>query len=185
MGTIPAYPTFTAGEIPTAAKLNQQRDAGNFWGRTPRCYAYQSTIQSLTNNVWGLIALQSEVYDYVQSGDTAAHDLVTDNSRVYIRTSGIYELSGQVQIATNATGVRQAQIRLNAGGSSAAGSLLAVNQQSPVTGASTSVGIIPVEVPLVAGDYVEIFGFQNSGGALNTVAGQGVTFLKVKMTGSP
>lgn len=184
MGTIPTTPTFTAGEKLTAAELEQINDAVDFWALTPRCYAYQSTIQSLTNNTWAAITLDAEVYDIVQSGDTVSHDLSTDNSRIYVRTAGKYELSGQVQVASNATGYRAAQIRLNAAGSSAGGTGLAVNYQGAISGVSTSVNVIPVEASLNAGDYIELFGLQNSGGALNTVGGLGVTYLRLKLTGS-
>jgi hypothetical protein len=180
VGTIPTTPTFTAGEKLTAAELEQINDAVDFWALTPRCYAYQS----LTHNTWAPITLDAEVYDIVQSGDTTSHDLSTDNSRIYVRTSGKYELSGQVQVASNATGYRAAQIRLNAAGSSAGGSGLAVNYQGAISGVSTSVNVIPVEASLNAGDYIELFGLQNSGGALNTVGGLGVTYLRLKLTGS-
>ena len=184
MGTIPTAPTFTAGSTLAAADLNELRDAIDFWALTPRTYAWQSAAQSTTSGAAALIALQSEVYDIVQSGDTASHDLVTDNSRLYVRTTGKYEINGQVQFATNATGVRTAQIRLNAAGAVGGGSLLVTAQQSPLTGASTSVTMPSIEVALTAGDYIEMFGTQTSGGALNTVVGQGVTFLRMKLTGS-
>lgn len=41
-----------------------------------------------------------------------------------------------------------------------------------------------VEVDLSVGDYIEAFGQQNSGGALNTVVGSGISFLRVKLTGT-
>lgn len=184
MGAIPVGPTFTAGQVVTAAQLNQMNDVSAFWALTPRCYAYQATLQSLTHNTWAAVTCDGEVYDIVQSGDTAAHDLSTNNSRIYVRTSGKYELSGQVQVASNATGYRAAQIRLNAAGSGVGGTFLAASYQGAISGVSTSVNVISVEAPLNAGDYIELFGLQNSGGALNTVAGQGVTFLRMKLTGS-
>ena len=48
----------------------------------------------------------------------------------------------------------------------------------------TSVPISPIIVPMAAGDYVEIFGFQNSGGNLATTPGQGLTFLSVTLDAS-
>ena len=47
-----------------------------------------------------------------------------------------------------------------------------------------SVPIPTVEVSLTAGDYVEAFAQQNSGGALDTIVGSGVSFLRVKLSGS-
>lgn len=184
MGTIPTPPTFVAGEIPTASKLNQLRDAINFWALTPRTYAWQSVAQSLPNGTVTAVTFTSEVYDVVQSGDTASHDNTTDPSRIYVRTSGKYEISAQVQIASNATGARTATVRLNAAGNGAAGTVLATNQQSPVTGISTSVSTPTIEASLTAGDYIELFATQTSGGALNTVAGLGTTFMRMKLTGT-
>lgn len=184
MGTIPTQAAFVAGAKLTAAQLNQMRAVDDFWALTPRCSAHQSAVQSIPNNVYTVLTFDAEVYDIVQSGDSPSHDLVTNNSRLVIRTTGKYEITGQYQAATNVTGYRAAQVRLNAAGNPAAGTLLTVNQQSPVTGASTSVPLVPVEVALTAGDYIEMFAIQNSGGALNTVPGAGVTYLRFKLTGS-
>ena len=185
MGTIPTPPTFVAGQTSgVAAGLNQLRDCINFWALTPRVYAYQSTTQSLPTNTFTAITFDSEVYDVVQSGDTASHDNTTNNTRLIARTPGKYEITGQVQIAANATGARSVQLRLNAAGNPASGTQIALNQQTPLASSSTSVSITPIEVQLSAGDYVEMFANQQSGGALNTGTGQGTTFLRMKLTGS-
>lgn len=183
MGKIPNAPTWRAGYPVTADICNQQRDAMNFWALTPRCYAYQATAQSLTSGTYTAITLDSEVYDIVQSGDTPMHDTVTNNTRIYIRTAGKYEISGQVQFVSNATGNRQCSVNLNAAGTWSTGTALAQNIQAPVSGGTSSVTIPKVEAALSEGDYVEIFGYQNSGGSLNTVPGLGITILRVNLTG--
>ena len=71
--------------------------------------------------------------------------------------------------------------RAGAGGG---GTLLYQAIQSPVTGNATSVPIIPVEVDLTAGDYVEMFAYQTSGGALSVDTGQAATFLRMRLVGS-
>lgn len=179
MGTIPAFPSFTSGENPTAAKLNQWKTAGDFWALTPRCAAYPTGVQSLASGATVNIGLDAELYDIVQAVDAATpmHDNGTNNDRIVIRTSGKYTISGQVQFASNATGYRIAQIELNGSGSA-----LFRNTQSPVSGASTSVPILPQEYPLVAGDVVRLQAFQNSGAALSTVGGLANTFLRVVLT---
>ena len=120
----------------------------------------------------------------MQSGDTPMHDNATNNTRIVCRTGGKYEITGQVQIGSNATGVRTAQIRLNSAGNAGSGTLLAINQQGAVSGGATSVGIIPVEAVLSAGDYIEMFGTQTSGVNLTTVVGAGLTFMRMKLTGA-
>lgn len=180
MGSIPALPAFVAGQKVTAAQLNSMNDFSSFLLTPPQCSAYQGVAQNLTTGTWGAITLDAEVFDIVQSGDTASHDNATNNSRIYIRTTGKYEVSGQVQIATSATGLRAAQVRLNAAGAVGSGSMVTQNQQSPVSGGSTSVAVGPYVQPFTAGDYIELFGFQSSGGTVATVIGQGTTFLRLK-----
>jgi hypothetical protein len=184
MGTIPTITTFVAGTELTAAMLNEVKAASDFWALTPRCYAYASGAQSLASGVYTAIAFDSEIYDIVQSGDSPSHDAATNNTRLYVRTSGKYEITGQVYFATNATGSRSADLRLNAAGNPAGGTRIALNQQTALSGVGSPATAPVIEYPLVTGDYVEIFGMQNSGGALNTAGGSGLTLLRMKLTGS-
>lgn len=186
MGVIPTIATATAGTVATAAYMNSIKAANDFWALTPRAYVYQSSVTSVANSAasWTLLPMQAEVFDIVQSGDSPMHDTTTDPSRVYIRTAGKYEINGQVQIVLNSVGYRAAQVRLNAAGSGSGGTQLALNVVDASSAALVSLPIPTVEVALTAGDYVEAFAQQNSGGALNTVAGSGVTFLRMKLTGT-
>lgn len=185
MGTIPTIPTFTAGQVLTAAELNNMKDVADFWALTPRCFAYSGVPQTLTTGVFAAINFNEEVYDVVQSGDSPSHDTATNNTRIYIRTAGKYEIGAQIEFASNASGNRQTMVRLNAAGSYTGGTLLAVNYQSPASGVSTSCAIPTTEFDFGVGDYIEVFAYQSSGGNLNTVTGAaGVTFLRTKLTGS-
>ena len=186
MGTIPTISTFTAGAVLTATQLNTMKAASDFWALTPRAYVYQSSVTSIANSAasWTLLPMQAEVFDIVQSGDSPMHDTTTDPSRIYIRTTGKYEINGQVQIVLNSAGYRAAQVRLNAAGSGSGGTQVALNVVDASSAALVSLPIPTVEVALTDGDYVELFAQQNSGGALNTIVGAGVTFLRVKLSGS-
>ncbi len=186
MGVIPTIATATAGTVATAAYMNSIKAASDFWALTPRAYVYQSSVTSVANSAasWTLLPMQAEVFDIVQSGDSPMHDTTTDPSRIYIRTTGKYEINGQVQIVLNSVGYRAAQVRLNAAGSGSGGTQLALNVVDASSAALVSLPIPTVEVALSAGDYVELFAQQNSGGALNTIVGAGVTFLRVKLTGT-
>jgi len=186
MGVIPTIATATAGTVATAAYMNSIKAASDFWALTPRAYVYQSSVTSVANSAasWTLLPMQAEVFDIVQSGDSPMHDTTTDPSRIYIRTTGKYEINGQVQIVLNSVGYRAAQVRLNAAGSGSGGTQLALNVVDASSAALVSLPIPTVEVSLTEGDYVEAFAQQNSGGALNTIVGAGVTFLRVKLTGS-
>ena len=186
MGTIPTIATAVAGTVETAAYMNSIKAANDFWALTPRAYVYQSSVTSVANSAasWTLLPMQAEVFDIVQSGDSPMHDTTTDPSRVYIRTAGKYEINGQIQFASNATGYRAVQVRVNAAGAYASGTQAVM---TPVDASSTTVCSVPiptVELNLSVGDYVEAFGQQNSGAALNTVVGAGISFLRVKLSGS-
>ena len=186
MGVIPTIATATAGTVATAAYMNSIKAANDFWALTPRAYVYQSSVTSVANSAatWTLLPWQAEVFDIVQSGDSPMHDNTTNPSRIYIRTAGKYEINGQVQIVLNSVGYRAAQVRLNAAGSGSGGTQLALNVVDASSAALVSLPIPTVEVALTAGDYVEAFAQQNSGTALNTIVGSGVSFLRVKLTGT-
>lgn len=184
MGTIPTRAAFVPGAVLTATQLNELNAVDAFWARTPRCSAWPTTALSVPNNAYTVVPFDAEVYDDVQAGDTPSHDLTTNNSRLVFRTAGKYEIAGQGQLFSNATGYRAAQVRLNAAGNPAAGTLVTVNQTGAVSGVGTSVGLTPVEIAVTVGDYIELFLIQTSGGALNTIPGSGVTFLRMKLTAS-
>lgn len=180
MGTVPTIATYPAGGVFTSAYANTIKAAVDFLKNPPQVYGYGSVAQSLANNTQVAIALDTEVFDIVQSGDTPSHDNVTNNTRLVCRTAGKYEVVGQAQIASSTGGLRSATVRMNAAGSGAGGTLITTNQQSPLSGASTSVTTPAVIIPLTVGDYLELFALQSSGAAVNTVAGQGVTFLRMR-----
>lgn len=183
MGTIPSYPTFTSGEIPTAAKLTQIKTAGDFWALTPRCQVYATaTFNVPTSGTYALMTgWAAETFDVVQSGDTPMHDLVTNPERIYIRTTGKYIITGQVTFTSNATGTRKVSVRANSAGSSSGGSSLFISTQGAINGDDTPVPLPPFMIPLTAGDYIEVFLRQTSGAALTTQPGGGTTFINVKL----
>ncbi|MBT9255370.1 hypothetical protein KMZ30_07265 [Phycicoccus sp. KQZ13P-1] len=178
MGTIPTIASFPSGGKVTSSYLNSLKAANDFWATPPECYIYPSAAQSLASAAWTVLGFDTELSDVVQAGDPPSHDNVTNNSRLYIRTTGKYEISSQVQFVNNNTGSRQSNVRLNAAGNIAAGTLLVQNAQSAVLTFGTSVMTPTIRVPLTAGDYLELFGYQNSGGALNVQQGQAFTFLR-------
>ena len=186
MGTIPTITTFTAGAVLTATQMNNMKAVADFWALTPRCSVYQTSVTSVSNSAvnWTLLPWQAEVFDIVQAGDSPMHDTTTNPSRVYVRTTGKYEINGQLQVVTNATGYRAVHVRLNSAGSSSGGSQISLTYVDASSTTVCSVPIPTVEVALTAGDYVEAFAQQNSGGALDTIVGSGVSFLRVKLSGS-
>lgn len=174
MGTIPTLSTVSAGAVATAAMFNAVKDAFDFIKAPPQCSAYAGATQTLTTAVAAAIALNSELFDVVQSGDSPSHDLVTNNSRLVCRTSGKYEMTGQVRFnGASAVGVRTVALRLN-------GTTDLITNQQPAVGggSSTDVAVPVIVVALTAGDFIEMRATQTSGGNLDTVAGQDKTFLR-------
>lgn len=82
-------------------------------------------------------------------------------SRVYAPSNGTMRLSGAVVWATNSTGVRVLDVRKNGGG--------ILRNLDARTGFATNdcAQSFSADIPVVAGDYLEVFGTQNSGGGLN------------------
>lgn len=119
--------------------------------------AYHNANQSINDGTDTSLALNSERRD-----DAGFHDTSTNNSRLTVPTgyAGWYQISGNVQFASNATGLRQTAIMLNGT------TYLAVNLQPAVNGAVTIVAVSTMYY-LNAADYVELRAYQSSGGGLN------------------
>lgn len=184
MGTVPTPPTFTAGATLTAAQQNSLRDSINFLMSPPQCLAYASAAQSTATNTYVAIALDAEAVDVVQSGDTPMHDNVTSNTRIYARTAGKYEVSGECSWISNATGnFRAAQVRVNAAANVASGTGLMFVAVQTVNGTATDVVLPIVTFQFSAGDYIEMFGNQTSGAGLALQTGIATTFLRMKWVG--
>lgn len=92
------------------------------------------------------------------------HDTVTNNSRFTVTVPGVYELSGGVAFASNATATRGGRWLKN--GFEIPGSQTLV----PATtgGLESQTPLRPIQVPAVATDYFEQQCYQNTGGALST-----------------
>ena len=159
-------PTFVAGTSPTAANFNVLRDDLNFLNAPPRARAYFSAgTQTLTTAVAAAGAGGDEDTDT----DTM-HSTVTNTSRLTIVTAGRYRVTGSVGFAANATGYRAVYLRKT--GTTMAETRLSSSQAS-VRHTQQCID----EILCVAGDYLEVWAEQGSGGNLNLAAGQSVTFL--------
>src|SRR6266498_542252 len=76
--------------------------------RMPACRVTTTAAQTLTTSVPLSFVFASERFD-----TDAIHDNTTNNSRLTCKTAGVYQISGQVEYAANATGRRELLIRLN------------------------------------------------------------------------
>ncbi len=111
--TRPSVP-YTGEAIFETDTARVQRYSGTIWQQDnlyfdpPACRAKASALTTCTNGSETAIALAAEDYDT----DTM-HDTVTNNSRVTIKTAGIYVVTGLIPFDAAASGRRQAFIRLN------------------------------------------------------------------------
>lgn len=139
--------TWLPGMRITAARLN-----------LPAFNGYQTTTQSIPATTWTAISIDTETFD-----TDLGHDVVTNNTRYTIQVDGLYVILGTVAFNVSATGLRGSKIFKN--GAILIGSETLV-APGPTVGTSA---VCQIAAQLVAGDYIELYGFQNSGGALSTL----------------
>jgi hypothetical protein len=126
----------------------------------PSFVGYQSTTQTLTNAAWTSLSLDSSSYD-----NYVGHSNSTNNSRYTAQIAGWYTCCGvYAPQAGNSSGFRAVRLATNGtstvlGGASYSGQPTTA-EDSPVTPTK--------DVFLNVGDYVEVQGWQNTGGNYNT-----------------
>jgi len=120
--------------------------------------AYHNAAQAIATGVWTSLALNSELFD-----NDAIHDLVTNNSRMTCKTSGVYIITGTINIAAAAGGTwRGARFYLN-GATPLDTSLI------PLSANQASVLNVSGIYNLAVNDYVELQMYQDTGGNVNAV----------------
>lgn len=157
---VPVPRTFVVGETGVAAYLNAVRDALTFLLNPPMLVAYQGTVQSLPNGAFTAASLDQTLTDTYGS-----HSNTTNNSRMTAQVAGWYQTDGGISISANGTGNRDGQWAKNGSAITTPGSGLV---ETPSASFSTTQGMPGLQVFLNTGDYLELWEFQNSGGALNT-----------------
>jgi len=119
---------------------------------------YHAATQSATNGTPLTLAFNSERVDSDPNG--AIHDTVTNNSRLTVRTGGLYLITGTAAFASNATGYRSLSVLQNGA------NYIATQTVPAISGNDQCLSIATVYL-LSASDYVELQATQTSGGALN------------------
>lgn len=170
--------TFTAGESPTSAAMQTLTDSiSQLQGGAPSsgaldfCTLAQIVTQNIGTGVWTGITFTSEGVD-----SAGGHSTSSNTSRYVAAHSGWYDVSAGVAFAVNATGVRGARLAVNGTG-------LVGKTLIPNAGASNTTEVpLSRKVYLAAGSYLEVQGYQNSGGTLATsyTAGDAGSFLELR-----
>ena len=135
--------------------------------------AEDTNPQSISNNTHTSVTFTAEFID-----TDGFHSNITNTSRITIPSGkdGIYRVFGQVTYNADGTGNRRASIAKN-------GTRFrqTINVASATASSfATAEGIFS----LVAGDYVEVQAFQNSGGALDLDYSLGYCKLQVEFLGA-
>lgn len=162
--TVPTLPTFSTGQILTASEMTQLTSYMAFWANPPMFRMYQSAAQSVPNTTFTQITCDVSDYD-TDSG----RGLATPWSyTIPVGMSGRWQFSGIVGFVANGTGFRIAVFYKN-------GAVVSTTQiaAQPVTAAlaTTDVSVATETLLCAAGDVIALYGYQTSGGALNTDAG--------------
>ncbi|MFG3287251.1 hypothetical protein ACGF3G_00305 [Streptomyces sp. NPDC048179] len=164
--SVPVIASESPGNFLTGALWNANVKAmgdflmGSASNGVPRFRGYQSTVQSVANNTWTVLTIDTEVYD-----SDNGHSTTTNTSRYTVQVAGTYLVTGSASFAANATGNRGVRITVN--GAAVTGSF--VKTGSPDSSGSSGLATVAQAV-CNAGDYIEVQGNQNSGAALNTSA---------------
>jgi hypothetical protein len=115
-----------------------------------------STAQSIATATYTDIVFDTENYD-----SDGIINFGTSATALIIQTGGVYDILGQVSVASNATGGRLARLTVN-------GTAIAFNNAGAMNGANSVVQVKAENVILAAGDLVRVSIWQNSGSSLNT-----------------
>lgn len=129
-------------------------------GSPPACRVFNSAAISLANNTQVDLTFDSERFD-----TDNMHSTVSNTGRITINTAGLYQFTGHVAFAANATGFRWASVYLNGGPS-----FLGFQNVLSPTAADQTIITVTALWKCVVGDFVTLRVTQTSGGALNVNA---------------
>lgn len=157
--------------IPIAGLQSSTKMSDGYDGRVVAFDIYKSTTQSIPNATDTKVAFNAIVFDDVGGWDSV-------NNRYIVRTAGKYAVKTLLSYTGNAAGIRDLQIKINGA--------TRVRVQRLTNGPGYNTGVLGSRnFDLVAGDYIEVFTYQDSGGALNLEAGTQWTYLSVEKINGP
>lgn len=113
------------------------------------------TDQTITNNVVTPISFSTETYD-LGNGLWA----IGNPTKIIAVIAGVYNFTGAIRYAANATGLRSALLRANGT------TLFSAASEGNPSGTNDTPVVVAGEFLLAAGEYVELTAYQNSGGDL-------------------
>lgn len=149
----PRKPTFpTTGNVPSSA-LSQLADLADYAANPPACIVTRLAVQSLTTGLAAQISFDTLNVDTASIFSTAVN---------LLPPAGIYQISGWVDIAANATGIRVLELTQN-------GSIVLSSATSAPSAGDGRLNLSGLFL-VVDGDAFSLQAFQSSGGNLNVTA---------------
>ena len=142
---------FTAGQPLTAAALEEETN------NKPLCVVKHSTTQSIPNSTVTSFTADTEIIDW---SVTAMHDTGVNPNRITCRKAGLYFVTATITFPTNTTGRRALELGQNSA------TQFRVAQSAPVSGGETTLNCSHY-IDLADGDFMQVRGFQVSGGSLS------------------
>jgi hypothetical protein len=125
----------------------------------PQARVYNSVDVVIGNNAVTAVTFNSERWD-----EGALHSTSSTTSRLTAPITGLYQIHAHIRLAANSTGVREAHLRVN-------GTTFIDYRNEPTPSATQpTIFGLGTQYRLLAGDYVEVTVYQNSGGNLNVTA---------------
>lgn len=123
------------------------------------CRVYNdANISVSVSGVQQALTFNSERYDTY-----GMHSTSVNPSRLTAPRAGTYNIFGQIEYASNSTGVRFASIRLDGA------TYISVTSTPAVTGGDTTHCCVSTQYYLNANQFIELMANQTSGGALNVL----------------
>lgn len=136
-----------------------------------RASVYQSSSQTFgTSGTAAAITWGATHYD------TSSFWSAGNPTRLTIPRTGVYHIDTQIAWGSNATGYREIELRKN--GTAVRGR----DRRVPASGV-TAISAVSVDLDLVAGDYLEVWATQTSGGSLGTTSGLTWSFANIRRAG--
>lgn len=139
-------------------------------GHVPAVRVYRDSAQTIPNDTNTGITFNLERFD-----NDEIHSTTALTGRLYAVVSGVYLIIGQVPWTANATGRRIVWVLLN--------STTNIGEHSLSPGTFAMVMPVVTLYSLTAGDYVDLFVKQISGGNLDVLTGSEFMMAKVAEVG--
>jgi hypothetical protein len=173
----PAPRTWSVGEKITASLLNAElRDALAFILDPPQVIVYQTASQLMADSTTVLMTWSAELKDWAPA---PMHSTSTNTSRLIAPVAGTYAVQACVGLPTSGGTRRLLMLRKNAAGSASGGTKLWTGNSTALNVTENDVHSPVIYTDLAAGEYVEVWYSQNSGGTVGVNAGYEDTFASL------